>query len=73
MLVLPPILCVFAIRFLGGCQLDVSRSMKYLHSRSPPIIHRDLKSLNLLLAGEDGPVKLCDFGLVRWVALLVAH
>ncbi|CAM9099857.1 unnamed protein product [Ascophyllum nodosum] len=45
--------------------LDVSRALNYLHSRSPPIIHRDLKSLNLLLAGEKGPVKLCDFGLVR--------
>ncbi|CAM9305926.1 unnamed protein product, partial [Laminaria digitata] len=45
--------------------LDVSKSMEYLHSRSPPIVHRDLKSLNLLMAGEDGPVKLCDFGLVR--------
>lgn len=45
--------------------------MEYLHSRSPPIVHRDLKSLNLLLAGEDGPVKLCDFGLVRWAAMSI--
>ena len=45
--------------------------MEYLHSRSPPIVHRDLKSLNLLLAGEDGPVKLCDFGLVRCAPMRV--
>eukprot|EP00752_Nemacystus_decipiens_P011886 g10539.t1 len=45
--------------------LDVSKAMGYLHSRSPPVLHRDLKSLNLLVAKEDGPVKLCDFGLVR--------
>lgn len=46
-------------------KLDVSKAMGYLHSRSPPVLHRDLKSLNLLIAKEDGPVKLCDFGLVR--------
>lgn len=46
--------------------------MEYLHSRNPPIVHRDLKSLNLLLAGEDGPVKLCDFGLVRCAAAMRA-
>eukprot|EP00903_Cladosiphon_okamuranus_P019661 g18074.t1 len=45
--------------------LDVSKAMGYLHSRSPPVLHRDLKSLNLLVVKEDGPVKLCDFGLVR--------
>ncbi|CAM9271886.1 unnamed protein product, partial [Sphacelaria rigidula] len=45
--------------------LDISRSMAYLHSRDPPIIHRDLKSLNLLLASDNVTVKLCDFGLVR--------
>ncbi|CAM9358309.1 unnamed protein product [Hapterophycus canaliculatus] len=53
------------IREQIGMALDVSRAMVYLHSRIPAIVHRDLKSLNLLLAGKDGPVKLCDFGLVR--------
>ena len=49
--------------------LDVARGMAYLHGLLPPIIHRDLKSLNLLVA--DGPpgqppmVKLTDFGLAR--------
>ncbi|CAM9104620.1 unnamed protein product [Discosporangium mesarthrocarpum] len=45
--------------------LDVARGMSYLHAHRPPIIHRDLKSPNVLLATEDGPLKLCDFGLVR--------
>ena len=33
---------------------DVARAMCYLHTFNPMIIHRDLKSLNLLL---DKPVK----------------
>lgn len=29
--------------------LDTARGMNYLHERPTPILHRDLKSLNLLL------------------------
>ena len=38
--------------------------MEYLHSLSPAIIHRDLKSLNVLRA-QNGVYKVCDFGLVK--------
>lgn len=38
--------------------------MEYLHHQEPAIIHRDLKSLNVLKA-FDGSMKLCDFGLVN--------
>lgn len=50
---------------------DVASAMYYLHKFNPQIIHRDLKSLNLLLArpvtnGKDVPlVKVSDFGLSR--------
>jgi serine/threonine protein kinase len=50
---------------------DVAQAMRYLHSFNPMIIHRDLKSLNLLLASPivgvyDIPlVKVSDFGLSR--------
>ena len=44
--------------------LDVARGMNYLHSCRPPIIHRDLKSPNLLVE-LDLTVKVCDFGLSR--------
>ena len=33
--------------------LDVSDGMQYLHSRSPPIIHRDLKSHNLFVIEDN--------------------
>jgi len=45
--------------------------MNYLHSSNPPYIHRDLKSLNLLLMekvnsiNDNINVKITDFGLAR--------
>lgn len=43
---------------------EIATGMQFLHSRTPAIIHRDLKSANVLLDFQ-GVVKLCDFGLVR--------
>ncbi|XP_061975814.1 serine/threonine-protein kinase CTR1-like isoform X4 [Populus nigra] len=43
---------------------DVAKGMNYLHQFRPPIIHRDLKSLNLLVDSAY-KVKICDFGLSR--------
>ncbi|XP_049363810.1 uncharacterized protein LOC125828549 isoform X2 [Solanum verrucosum] len=44
--------------------LDVARGMNYLHHLSPPIVHRDLKSSNLLV-DKNWTVKVGDFGLSR--------
>ncbi|XP_021314202.1 serine/threonine-protein kinase EDR1 isoform X2 [Sorghum bicolor] len=44
--------------------LDVARGMNYLHNCSPVIVHRDLKSPNLLV-DKNWVVKVCDFGLSR--------
>lgn len=43
---------------------DAARGMNYLHSCSPVIVHRDLKSPNLLV-DRNWVVKVCDFGLSR--------
>ena len=45
---------------------DVALGLRYLHTRNPPIIHRDLSSNNVLLSKEmEG--KIGDLGTVRLV------
>ncbi|KAJ0249649.1 Serine-threonine/tyrosine-protein kinase [Hirschfeldia incana] len=44
--------------------LDIARGMNYLHCCSPPIVHCDLKSSNLLV-DRNLTVKVADFGLSR--------
>lgn len=60
---------VWTQRFKMG--VDVAFAMEYLHDFTPMVIHRDLKSLNLLLersvkTNRDVPnVKVSDFGMSR--------
>uniref|UniRef100_A0A5B7AGN7 non-specific serine/threonine protein kinase n=1 Tax=Davidia involucrata TaxID=16924 RepID=A0A5B7AGN7_DAVIN len=44
--------------------LDVAKGMNYLHTSHPVIVHRDLKTPNLLV-DKNWVVKVCDFGLSR--------
>lgn len=43
---------------------SVARGMAHLHSRSPPILHLDLKSPNILIDSQ-WRIKIGDFGLSR--------
>eukprot|EP01125_Pyxidicula_operculata_P011575 TRINITY_DN3792_c0_g3_i1.p1 TRINITY_DN3792_c0_g3~~TRINITY_DN3792_c0_g3_i1.p1 ORF type:complete len:1898 (+),score=455.03 TRINITY_DN3792_c0_g3_i1:41-5695(+) len=46
--------------------IDIARGMLYMHTCKPPIVHRDLKSPNVLLLSTDPTVPICakvaDFG-----------
>ncbi|CAI6001345.1 unnamed protein product [Closterium sp. NIES-64] len=44
--------------------LDVARGVNYLHKCSPPVVHHDLKSANLLV-DRNWTVKVGDFGLSK--------
>lgn len=47
--------------------IQVAKGMKALHDMKPPIIHRDLKSLNVFISFENNQwiAKVADFGLSR--------
>ena len=49
-----------------GFALDTAQGMQYLHALSPPRIHRDMKSANLLVS-HSWVVKVSDFGSARVV------
>jgi len=46
---------------LRQATLGVLDGLNYLHTRSPPVVHRDIKGANILV-GLDFCVKLADFG-----------
>ncbi|KAG0305973.1 hypothetical protein BGZ98_003200 [Dissophora globulifera] len=43
---------------------DIAIACSYLHTRRPSIIHRDMKSMNILIS-SDHRAKINDFGLAR--------
>ncbi|XP_069362552.1 serine/threonine-protein kinase Wnk-like isoform X6 [Maniola hyperantus] len=42
---------------------QILKGLNFLHSRTPPIIHRDLKCDNIFITGGTGSVKIGDLGL----------
>jgi hypothetical protein len=49
-------------QLLKTMAVDAARGMEYLHSADPPVLHRDFKSLNLLI-DKKWNLKVADFGL----------
>lgn len=46
--------------------LDVAEGLLYLHTRRPCIVHRDLRSVNVLLTAT-GRAKIADLGACPWL------
>lgn len=42
---------------------QILKGLYFLHTRTPPIIHRDLKCDNIFINGTTGMVKIGDLGL----------
>ncbi|KAG9001709.1 hypothetical protein FRB94_004588 [Tulasnella sp. JGI-2019a] len=42
--------------------LDTLSAIQYLHNLDPPVVHGDIKALNVLMGDERQPL-ICDFGL----------
>ena len=56
-----------ALGYTVDLALEVAEAMAFLHSRTPPIVHRDLTSSNVMLS-RSRDAKVGDFGLARTVA-----
>lgn len=50
-------------RVLQRWSRQILRGLHFLHSRVPPILHRDLKCDNVFITGPSGSVKIGDLGL----------
>lgn len=66
--------CYFLIRYLKRFKVmkikvlrswcrQILKGLQFLHTRTPPIIHRDLKCDNIFITGPTGSVKIGDLGL----------
>ncbi|XP_029782728.1 serine/threonine-protein kinase WNK4 isoform X1 [Suricata suricatta] len=50
-------------RVLQRWSRQILRGLHFLHTRVPPILHRDLKCDNVFITGPSGSVKIGDLGL----------
>ncbi|XP_024999785.2 serine/threonine-protein kinase WNK4 isoform X14 [Gallus gallus] len=51
------------LKVLQRWSRQILKGLHFLHTRSPPIIHRDLKCDNIFITGPTGSVKIGDLGL----------
>uniref|UniRef100_A0A1I8J0Q1 Protein kinase domain-containing protein n=1 Tax=Macrostomum lignano TaxID=282301 RepID=A0A1I8J0Q1_9PLAT len=52
---------------------QICRALLYLHSRQPPVIHRDINCLNIIVCSDNTQIKLIDFGLSIKLEQSVSH
>ncbi|KRY33540.1 Serine/threonine-protein kinase WNK1 [Trichinella spiralis] len=51
------------VKVLKSWCRQILKGLAFLHSRDPPVIHRDLKCDNIFITGTTGSVKIGDLGL----------
>ncbi|EGT35622.1 CBN-WNK-1 protein [Caenorhabditis brenneri] len=51
------------IKVLKSWCRQILKGLSFLHTRNPPVIHRDLKCDNIFITGTTGSVKIGDLGL----------
>ncbi|CAD5219336.1 unnamed protein product [Bursaphelenchus okinawaensis] len=51
------------IKVLKSWCRQILKGLHFLHTRNPPVIHRDLKCDNIFITGTTGSVKIGDLGL----------
>uniref|UniRef100_A0A1I8J2J4 Protein kinase domain-containing protein n=1 Tax=Macrostomum lignano TaxID=282301 RepID=A0A1I8J2J4_9PLAT len=71
------------IKFINGKPLDelfiqrftgqICSALSYMHSRKPPVLHRDINCNNIIVLRGDSEIKLIDFGLSVQLNRSVSH
>lgn len=51
------------LKLLQRWSFQILKGLQFLHSRNPPILHRDLKCDNIFITGPTASVKIGDLGL----------
>ncbi|XP_059203306.1 serine/threonine-protein kinase WNK4-like isoform X2 [Centropristis striata] len=51
------------LKLLQSWSFQILKGLQFLHSRCPPILHRDLKCDNVFITGPNASVKIGDLGL----------
>lgn len=51
------------LKLLQRWSFQILKGLRFLHSRCPPILHRDLKCDNVFITGPSASVKIGDLGL----------
>ena len=53
------------LKALKNWSRQILSGLEYLHSRDPPVVHRDIKLENIFINSHSGEIKIGDLGLAR--------